>query len=100
MFNKFRQAPGQMGQKTKMMGQLFKVQKQLNALETKLEEKGIKVVIKGGGLLSGPKVKQLEIDEGSEANMINVLNKALKKSHKRSMKKLQEVGGSLQGAGQ
>lgn len=96
MFNKFRQMPGQMGQKAKLASQMFKIQKQLTHIETEYEEKGIKVVIKGGGFISSPKIKELEIGEGAERNLSDVLNKALKKSHQRAMKKLQEVGGGLQ----
>lgn len=96
MFKRFRQVPGQMGQKAKLASQMFKIQKQLTGVQTEREEKGIKVVIKGGGFISSPKIKELSIDEGSEKNLIDVLNKALKESHQRALKKLQAVGGGLQ----
>jgi len=90
---------GQMGQKAKMASQMFKIQKQLSNVTTEYEEKGLKVVIKGGGFISSPKIKELEIEgQMDDKEMVEVLNKALKESDKRSLKKLQEIGGGLQGA--
>jgi len=98
MFNKFRQAPAQMGQKAKMAGQMFKVQKQLSSITTEFEEKGVRVVIKGGGLISAPKIKKLEFEgEIDDRDLVEIFNKALKESHRKSLKKLQEVSGDLQG---
>jgi len=96
MFNKLRQIPGRMGQKTKLAGQMLKIQKQLGRVETEYDQNGIRVVIKGGGFISSPKIKELTIASGAESELIDVLNKALKKSHKRALKKLQAVGGGLQ----
>lgn len=87
-----------MGQKAKMAGQMFKIQKQLAGVTSEYQEKGIRVVIKGGGLLSAPKIKELDFEgEVEDKDIVEVINKALKESHQKSLKKLQEVSGDLQG---
>lgn len=96
-FGKFRRAPGQVGQKAKMAGQMLKIQKQLAGVTTEYERKGIKVVIKGGGLISAPKIKSLEFEgEVEDKEIVKVLNEALKQSHQKSLKRLKEVSGDLQ----
>ncbi|PIU02100.1 hypothetical protein COT66_01955 [Candidatus Shapirobacteria bacterium CG09_land_8_20_14_0_10_49_15] len=97
-FSKFRRAPEQIGQKAKMAGQMFKIQKELAGVTTEYEEKGIKVVIKGGGLINAPKIKELEFEgEVEDKDIVEIINKALKESHQKSLKKLKEVSGDLQG---
>jgi len=86
-----------MGQQAKAFTKMLKIQKKLSKLETAYENKEIKVVIRGGGLVSGPKIKSLDVPEGREDDLVAVLNEALKKAHERSLKKLQEIGGGLGG---
>lgn len=83
---------GQFGQQAKLVSQMFKIQKELSNLETEHEDKGIRVMIKGGGLITAPQIKELK-GNGNEGDLVAVLNQALKKSHERAIKKLQEIGG-------
>lgn len=86
-----------MGQKTKLIGQMFKIQKEIGRLETTYEDKGIEVAIRGGGFISSPKITKLQVGEAEIRDIIEVLNQALKKAHGRAIKKLQEIGGGLPG---
>lgn len=96
-FGKIGQLPGQLGQYKQIMDQMKTMQKAMEALVTEIEEDGVKVVIRGGGLMSGPKVETLEYPEEKKHKLTEVLNKALKKSHEVATKKLQEMGGGLGG---
>ncbi len=86
---------GQFGQKAKLIGQMLKIQKQLSGLQTEYEQEGTRVVVKGGGLITAPQIKEL-VTDGNERNLIETLNRALKESHEKAIKKLQEVGGGGQ----
>lgn len=68
------------------------IQRQLAAEEVVVEEQGIKIVMSGD-----QKVKTLEIDGESQNRLIDVLNKAIKKSQEVAAKKLQEMSGGLTG---
>jgi DNA-binding protein YbaB len=92
-FNKVKQFPGQIGQAKK----IYDIQKQLEKTESFLEEEGIKVVIKGGGIAGRMEIKTLEIDGQEDKRLMNVLNKALKKSQEATIKRLQEMQDDLKG---
>lgn len=68
------------------------IQRQLAAEEVVVEEQGIKIVMTGD-----QKVKALEVDGESQHRLIDVLNKAIKKSQEVAAKKLQEMSGGLTG---
>ena len=76
----------------KMRDQAMEIQRQLAAEEVVVEEGGIKIVMTGD-----QKVKNLEVDGESQNRLIDVLNKAIKKSQEVAAKKLQEMGGGLSG---
>jgi len=82
----------QLGELKKMRDQAVKIQKQLAEEEVEIEEDGIKVIVSGD-----QKIQVFEIDGESEARVVNVLNKALKKSQKVAAKKMQEMSGGLSG---
>jgi DNA-binding protein YbaB len=88
MFDKFRQ----LGELKKMRDQALQIQKQLAAQDVIVEENGVKVVITGE-----QKVKMLEIQGISNPVMLDVLNKAIKKSQEMAAKRLQEMSGGLSG---
>lgn len=88
MFDKLKQ----LGELKKMRDQAMAIQRQLAAEEVVVEEQGIKIVMTGD-----QKIKTLEIDGESQGRLIEVLNKAIKKSQEVAAKKLQEMSGGLSG---
>jgi len=92
VFDQLRQRGSQMMELKKMRDQAMAIQRQLAAEEVVVEENGIKIVMTGD-----QKIKTLEIDGESQDRLIDVLNKAIKKSQEVAAKKLQEMSGGLSG---
>lgn len=92
VFDQLRQRGSQMMELKKMRDQAMAIQRQLAAEEVVVEENGIKIVMTGD-----QKIKTLEIDGESQGRLIDVLNKAIKKSQEVAAKKLQEMSGGLSG---
>ena len=82
----------QLGQLKKMRDQAMAIQKQLAAETIELEEGGVKVVISGD-----QKLQALEIDGMTNARVLELINKAIKKSQEMAAKKLAEMSGGLGG---
>jgi len=82
----------QLGQLKKMRDQAMAIQKQLAAEEIELDEGGIRVVITGD-----QKLKVLEIDGMSNERVLELINKAIKKSQEMAARKLAEMSGGLTG---
>lgn len=76
----------------KMRDQAMAIQRELAAEEVVVEEQGIKIVMTGD-----QKVKSLAVDGEEQHRLIDVLNKAIKKSQEVAAKKLQEMSGGLSG---
>ena len=76
----------------KMRDQAMAIQRELAAEEVVMEEQGIKIVMTGD-----QKIKSLEIDGESQNRLIDVLNKAIKKSQEIAAQKLQQMSGGLSG---
>lgn len=76
----------------RMRDQAMEIQRELAAEEVVVEEGGIKVIMTGD-----QKVKSLTVDGEEQHRLIDVLNKAIKKSQEIAAKKLQEMGGGLSG---
>jgi nucleoid-associated protein EbfC len=76
----------------KMRDQAMAIQKQLAVEEIEIDEDGIKIVITGD-----QKLKSLEIDGMSNARVLELINKAIKKSQEVAAKKLSEMSGGLSG---
>jgi len=70
----------------KKLMELRSEQKKLAQLETEYEENGIKVVISGD-----QKIKFLSIQGQENRQLVDVLNKALKKSQKMAAKEAQDI---------
>lgn len=87
-FDKFKQV----GELKKMRDQAIQMQKQLQQEKIEIEESGVRVVMTGD-----QKVVEIEIDGESQDRLVDVLNKAVKKSQKVAAKKLQEMSGGLRG---
>jgi DNA-binding protein YbaB len=88
MFDKFKQ----MGELKKMRDEALKIQRELAAEKIEIEENGIKVIVSGD-----QKIQSLEIQGEAQGNLIEVLNKALKRSQEVAAKKVQQMSGGLSG---
>lgn len=82
----------QLGQLKKMRDQAMAIQKQLAQEEIEINEDNIKIVISGD-----QKLKILEIDGLSNARVLELINKAIKKSQEMAARKLAEMSGGLTG---
>lgn len=88
MFDKLKQ----LAELKKMRDQAIQMQRQLAAEEVVVEEGGVKVVMTGD-----QKIKQLEVQGVSNQVLVDVLNKAIRRSQEVAAKKLQEMSGGLGG---
>lgn len=92
VFDNLKKNLGQIGDLKKMRDQAVAIQKQLAAEEVVVEEQGVKVVISGD-----QKIKELTVQGITNQTLIEVLNKALRRSQEVAAHKLQEVSGGLSG---
>lgn len=88
MFDKIKQ----LAQLKKMRDQAMAIQKQLAAEEIEINEDNIRIVISGD-----QKIKLLEIDGLTNERVVEMINKAIKKSQEMAAKKLAEMSGGLSG---
>lgn len=91
-FDKFKQMGQQVGQLKQIRDQAMAMQKQLQAEMIEVDEDGIRVVMTGD-----QKVETVTIDGAYQERLVNILNKAIKKSQQVAAKKLQEMSGGLKG---
>ena len=82
----------QISELKKMRDQAMQIQKQLQEEKIEMDENGVHVVISGD-----QKIQLLEIDGAQNLRVLEVLNKALKKSQEVAAKKMQEMSGGLGG---
>ena len=88
MFDKIKQ----LADLKKMRGQAMAIQKQLAQEEIEINEDNIRIVISGD-----QKLKTLEIDGLTNDRVLELINKAVKKSQEMAAKKLAEMSGGLSG---
>ncbi len=88
MFDKIKQ----LGKLKQMRDEAMRIQKELAQEKLELEEDGIKVVITGD-----QKLQTIEIDGVPNGRVVEVVNKAIKKSQETAAKKLQSMSGGLGG---
>lgn len=88
MFDKIKQ----LAQLKKMRDQAMAIQKQLAAEEIEINEDNIRIVISGD-----QKIKLLEIDGLTNDRVVEMINKAIKKSQEMAARKLAEMSGGLSG---
>jgi DNA-binding protein YbaB len=74
--------------KAKMLAQAFKLKKAVEAETVEIEEDGVWIKVNGA-----QKVIDLKINGVGNKALIEVINKALKKSQETAAKKMQEMGG-------
>jgi len=86
MLDKFKQA----GEMAKMAKQARQMQKEMDKEKVIIEENGIKVIITGT-----QKIEAFEINGVSNDAVVDVLNKAIRKSQESAAKKMQEMSGGL-----
>ncbi len=82
----------QLGELKKMRDQAMQIQKALAEERIEVEEQGIKVVMTGD-----QRVEEITIDGQGQNRLIDVLNKAIKRSQEVAAQKLQEMSGGLGG---
>lgn len=87
-----KQFGGQIGELKKMRDQAMQIQKALAQEEITVEERNIRVVMSGD-----QKIKSVQIDGEDKRDLVDVLNKTIKKTQEVAAKKLQSMGGGLSG---
>ena len=88
MFDKIKQ----LADLKKMRDQAMAIKKQLAQEEIEINEDNIRIVISGD-----QKLKTLEIDGLTNDRVLELINKAVKKSQEMAAKKLAEMSGGLSG---
>jgi len=88
MFDKFKQ----IGELKKMRDEAMRIQKELAAEKVEINEGNIKIIIAGD-----QKIQELEINGESQNRLIEVLNKAIKRSQEIAARKVQQMSGGLSG---
>jgi hypothetical protein len=74
--------------KAKMLAQAFKLKKAVEAEMVIVEENGIEIEVSGD-----QKVKMLKINGMENKILVEVINKAMKKSQEVAAKKMKDMGG-------
>ena len=87
-FDKFRQ----LGELNKLRKQAKELQKELELITEKVEERDIEVKVSGD-----QKVVYLKVDGQEREDIVEVINKAMKNVQKKAAKKMMEMGGGLSG---
>lgn len=90
MFDKLKQ----LGNLKKLRDQAMTMQKALKEERVTIEEQGVRVVITGD-----QHIEEFVIQGNENRAVVEVLNKAIKKSQELAAKKLQEISGGLGGLG-
>lgn len=88
MFDKFKQ----IGELKKMRDEAMRIQRELAVEKVEINEGDIKVVISGD-----QKIQTLEINGESQVRLVDVLNKAIKRSQEVAARKIQAMSGGLSG---
>lgn len=80
----------QLGDLKKLRSQALAMQRALREERVEVEEDGVRVVITGD-----QRIEELSIQGNENQSVVEVLNKAIKKSQELAAKKLQEISGGL-----
>ncbi|MBI3070440.1 MAG: YbaB/EbfC family nucleoid-associated protein [Candidatus Levybacteria bacterium] len=88
MMNPFKQ----LGDLKKMRDQAMAIQRELQSEEVTVEQNGVQIVISGD-----QKIKELKSNGRSDNDIKEAVNEAVKKSQEVAARKLQQMGGGLQG---
>jgi predicted HAD superfamily phosphohydrolase YqeG len=74
--------------KAKMLAKAFRLKKAIEGEVTEIEENGIKVSVSGD-----QKIKNLTVNGVENRILLDVINKAMKKSQENAARKMKEMGG-------
>lgn len=74
--------------KAKLMAQAFKIKRALESEVTEMEENGIIIKVTGD-----QKIKYLSVNGAENKILVEMINKAMKKSQENAAKKMQDLGG-------
>ena len=74
--------------KAKMLAQAYKLKKAVEAEIVEIEENGIKIKVSGD-----QKIKDLSINGMENKILVEVINKAMKKSQEMAAKRMKDMGG-------
>lgn len=74
--------------KAKLLAKAFKIKKMIESEMTEVEESGIKIVVSGD-----QRVKFLSVNGDENRLLVDVINKAMKKSQENAARKMKESGG-------
>jgi hypothetical protein len=74
--------------KAKMLAQAYKLKKAVEAEIVEIEENGIKIKVSGD-----QKIKDLSINGMENKVLVEVINKAMKKSQEIAAKRMKDMGG-------
>ncbi|MDD4106372.1 MAG: hypothetical protein PHX84_00275 [Candidatus Shapirobacteria bacterium] len=74
--------------KAKMLAQAYKLKKAVEAEVVEIEENGIKIKVSGD-----QKIKDLSINGMENKILVEVVNKAMKKSQEMAAKRMKDMGG-------
>ena len=74
--------------KAKMLAQAYKLKKAVESEVVEIEESGIKIKVSGD-----QKIKDLSINGMENKMLIEVINKAMKKSQEMAAKRMKDMGG-------
>lgn len=86
MFDKLQQ----LKELKKMRDEALRMQKMLAAETVEVEENGIRIVMSGD-----QKIKKIVVEGEENSRLVDILNKAIKRSQEVAAKKIQEMGGGL-----
>lgn len=74
--------------KAKLLAKAFKIKKMIESETTEVEESGIKIIVSGD-----QRVKFLSVNGDENRLLLEVINKAMKKSQENAARKMKESGG-------
>ncbi len=74
--------------KAKMLAQAYKLKKAVESEMVEIEENGIKIKVSGD-----QKIKDLSINGMENKVLVEVINKAMKKSQEMAAKRMKDMGG-------
>jgi DNA-binding protein YbaB len=74
--------------KAKMLAKAFKLKKMIESETVEMEDAGVKVIVSGD-----QKIKFLSVNGVENKMLVEVINKAMKKSQETAAKKMKDMGG-------
>lgn len=92
IFDRIKQRGVQLSEIKKMRDEALKIQRELASEKVEISEGDIKVVISGD-----QKIQALEVNGENQSRLLEVLNKAIKRSQEVAARKVQTMSGGFSG---